>query len=602
MDNISSDLLFNLKNMTKAELMENLYLDDDVEMENFEVQSIPSDSDSLVQEDVISDTDDLNDDQVPSPFSDSDDDLEEDIITLKELQSRLLDKKRQLQNATTVLDSLNWNKSNPPFSNILDFTSASGVPDFIQNDIDHSPGSIFQYFFSNEFIDLLVFQTNLYAQQLAKPYKPTDNKEIKTFLGINLLMGVKRLPSYRDYWSSNKILHDSFISSLMPVKRFSWLLATLHLNNNLLQPQRNTPNFDKLYKVRPLINHLQDRFSSCFQLSKNIAVDESMIKYKGRSTIKQYMPKKPIKRGYKVWMLADQTGYCYKFEIYTGKTGDGVQKDLGSTVIKTLCLGLENKGHCLFFDNYFNSVPLMIYLQEKQIFACGTVNQTRKYLPSFLQDSKMKRGEFDFYTSNNGMLALKWKDKRAVSLLSNYHDSHETSTVKRKNKDGTVEDVLCPQLLIDYNKFMNGVDKFDQIKSTYEVDRKSHKWWHRIFFFFLDASIVNAFIIYKELNLEKMTMKDFRLAVAEYLISAPNIKKRCSDVSSPITIKKHKPFVPPTTRHSEANHQPTYSTRRRCALCSTKENQIRTNWFCSICRVPLCMGKQKHCFQEYHAR
>lgn len=147
MDNISSDLPFNLKNMTKAELMENLYLDDDVEMENFEVQSIPSDSDSLVQEDVISDTDDLNDDQVPSPFSDSDDDLEEDIITLKELQSRLLDKKRQLQNATTVLDSLNWNKSNPPFSNILDFTSASGVPDFIQNYIDHSPGAIFQYFF-----------------------------------------------------------------------------------------------------------------------------------------------------------------------------------------------------------------------------------------------------------------------------------------------------------------------------------------------------------------------------------------------------------------------------------------------------------------------
>lgn len=76
--------------------------------------------------------------------------------------------------------------------------------------------------------------------------------------------------------------------------------------------------------------------------------------------------------------------------------------------------------------------------------------------------------------------------------------------------------------------------------------------------FLLDACIVNAFIIYKNLNLEKMTMKNFRLAVAEYLISAPARQKRNSNVSSPMTIKKHKPFVPPEKRLTEANHQPTY--------------------------------------------
>lgn len=607
MDKFLNELPFTLKNMTEAELRENLYLDDDndAQNENFEMESIPSDNDSLVPEDEIAD--ELNDDMnvidpVPSFFSDLDDDSEEDTITLKELQSRILKEKQQFHQAKTVLDSLNWDKNNPPFSDILEFTSASGVPDFIKNDANLSPGSIFQHFFTNDFIDFLVFQTNLYAQQLSKPYKPTENKEMKTFLGINLLMGVKRLPSYRDYWSSNKLLHDPFISPLISVKRFSWILSNLHLNDNSIQPERNSPNYDKLYKVRPLINHLQDRFLTCFHLSKNISIDESMIKFKGRSTLKQYMPKKPVKRGYKVWMLADQTGYCHKFEIYTGKTGDGVEKDLGSRVIKMLCLGLESKGHCLYFDNFFNSVPLLLYLQEKKIYACGTVNSTRKYLPSFLQDNKMKRGEFDSYTSNNGLLALKWKDKRAVCLLSNYHDSRDKSTVKRKNRDGTVEDVPCPQLLIEYNKYMNGVDKFDQLKSTYGVDRKSHKWWHRIFFFFLDACIVNSFIIYKGLNLEKMTMKDFRLAVVEYLISVPDTKRRCSDQNSPITIKKHKPFVPTEKRLTEANHQPTYSTRRRCALCSTKENQVRTNWLCSTCCVPLCMGKEKYCFQAYHRR
>ena len=72
----------------------------------------------------------------------------------------------------------------------------------------------------------------------------------------------------------------------MPVKRFSWILSNLHCNDNVLQPQRNAPNFDQLYKVKPIISHLQERFETCFHLSKNILIDESMIKYKGRSSLK----------------------------------------------------------------------------------------------------------------------------------------------------------------------------------------------------------------------------------------------------------------------------------------------------------------------------
>ena len=30
-----------------------------------------------------------------------------------------------------------------------------------------------------------------------------------------------------------------------------------------------------------------------------------MVPFKGRSTLKQYMPKKPVRHGFKVWMLAD---------------------------------------------------------------------------------------------------------------------------------------------------------------------------------------------------------------------------------------------------------------------------------------------------------
>lgn len=157
-------------------------------------------------------------------------------------------------------------------------------------------------------MELLVFQTNLYAQQQGKPYTPTTLEEMRSFLGLNLLMGIKRSPSYRDYWSTAPELHDPFISKVMPVNRFGWLLSHLHLNDNILQPARDHPNFDKLYKVRPLLTELSKTFAENYLPTELLAIDESMIKFKGRSSLKQYMPKKPVKRGYKVWMLCASSG------------------------------------------------------------------------------------------------------------------------------------------------------------------------------------------------------------------------------------------------------------------------------------------------------
>jgi hypothetical protein len=51
-----------------------------------------------------------------------------------------------------------------------------------------------------------------------------------------------------------------------------------------------------------------------------MAVDESMVPFKGRSSIKQYLPMKHVKRGYKIWCLADsKTGFINHFEVYAGK-------------------------------------------------------------------------------------------------------------------------------------------------------------------------------------------------------------------------------------------------------------------------------------------
>lgn len=135
-------------------------------------------------------------------------------------------------------------------------------------------------------------------------------------------------------------------------------------------------------------------------------------------------------------MLCDKSGYCSKFDIYIVKTEESSEGGLGFRVIKKLMEGLEGKNHKLVFDNFFNSVELMLYLKEKSILAVGTINATRKHMPTFKIDKELKRGEFDWFTSGSGLAAFKWKDKRCVHLLSNFHDPTYTDTVQRREKMG----------------------------------------------------------------------------------------------------------------------------------------------------------------------
>ncbi|KAG5890409.1 hypothetical protein JTB14_026290 [Gonioctena quinquepunctata] len=103
-----------------------------------DAESIPSDNESSVGEDMNDDNLEDNSDDVPVPdiFSEPDSDTEEDIIPLKDLQARLLSKKHISQQRESLSDQPVWTKDNPPFENTTFFTSPSGVPDFIKNQTD----------------------------------------------------------------------------------------------------------------------------------------------------------------------------------------------------------------------------------------------------------------------------------------------------------------------------------------------------------------------------------------------------------------------------------------------------------------------------------
>ena len=140
--------------------------------------------------------------------------------------------------------------------------------------------------------------------------------------------------------------------------------------------------YDKLGKVQPIIEKLATVFCSIFNPHCDVAVDEAMIPFKGRSSLKQYMPKKPVKRGIKVWALADSVnGFISRFEIYTGKKGGGTEKDLGGKVVRALTEPYKDTHRHVYFDNYFTSIKLLVDLLQSGLYGCGTLRTNCKGFP-----------------------------------------------------------------------------------------------------------------------------------------------------------------------------------------------------------------------------
>lgn len=138
-------------------------------------------------------------------------------------------------------------------------------------------------------------------------------------------MGIVRLPQINHYWSQN--LGQEFFKSRLGIsrERFHALSKCMKFSDPAADENnvRGEEGFDRILKIRLLVEHLKDRCRSLFQPNRYISIDERMLRFKGRHTLKQYIPCKPDPYGFKLWALADsETGYLVDFNVYFGSTGD----------------------------------------------------------------------------------------------------------------------------------------------------------------------------------------------------------------------------------------------------------------------------------------
>ena len=188
-------------------------------------------------------------------------------------------------------------------------------------------------------------------------------------------------------------------------------------------------------------------------------------------------------------------------------------------VVLRLLAPICGRGHHLYTDNLYTSPGLFTELHVRGLEACGTLRLNRRGIPPEVKAS-MQKGERRTVVVNDKMAVVQWRDKRIVSILSTLHsDTPVDIECRSRHAPGGREVVQKPEAVVEYNKFMGGVDRGDQLLSYYGFPHRTVKWWRRAFFFLFDAAIVNSYIMYCTSQTgRRLSHEQFRITLAKQLL------------------------------------------------------------------------------------
>lgn len=303
------------------------------------------------------------------------------------------------------------------------------------------------------------------------------------------------------------------------------------------------------------------------------------------------------------------TGYTYRFVIYTGKAlANKPASQFGQSydVVMDLMKGLFASAYVLVVDNFYTSVVLAKNLLNKGTYMVGTVRRNRKYLPKVLTQAKLKPAERK-YCKSGDMLMCAFREKKSqtkpVLLMSTCSKPRGVNVTRASGKPAVV-----PEVVDTYNRHMGGVDLADQKVYAYEDERRSYKWYKKVFHNILHRACLNAYILYcqtmeqrKESHRDEpdFRAKDYRVisrekfikSIIDDLIGDFSDRGRIINSEAMHSCKLEK--LPKVNSNKGLLRQ----VERDCIMCSRRQagQRKRSCWYCSACNVGLC----RECFPKH---
>ena len=227
------------------------------------------------------------------------------------------------------------------------------------------------------------------------------------------------------------------------------------------------------------------------------------------------------------------------------------------------------------------------------------------------------------------MLCLVWQDLGTTQIMTIVHsvqDIEKSEYISHQKRRGiptnsTVttldgsEVLPIPLPIREYNKHMGGSDANAQCRSYYSADTRSVRYWWPLFQLLLDASVLNAFNIWKLLYPNStLSHVDFQHTIALNFTQNPLAMGR--KFASRLKIEGSNPMIQPPTHHFIQIDKKAYchacraraklKKKARTALAPIDRNQLlkrtrppQTTWGCAGCPGRACCHLVE-CFRELH--
>ena len=231
-------------------------------------------------------------------------------------------------------------------------------------------------------------------------WKDLNAADIKLFMAHVIVLSLVHKSAVHGYWSKNTLSHMLFFGKYLSRNKFQTILWHLYFIDVSSNHAPGLSGHEPLAHLRNIIAMAQYNFKHVYIPSAYVAIDKSTCAFKGRVKFLQY------KFHIKLFMVSEQqTGYMSAFLIYTGSECNelvqrNVTMDPSCSITTKTVMGLLDSGNlldmhrCVWFDNWFNSVELLLEMLVRDTCDAGTVRTNGKDLPKAVvgKQEKLKKG------------------------------------------------------------------------------------------------------------------------------------------------------------------------------------------------------------------
>ena len=318
-----------------------------------------------------------------------------------------------------------WRSNDPDFAHFPFTVQYPGVhfPSQPESELE-AP----QHFLTDKLLMALVTATNAYAviklsgKALSKnsvwcEWNDETLIEMKANLGVIMNMAMNVImnmamndkPDVKIFFSRNCTQYCLFFLDIFSQQHFLQIHWMFHMK--LLEP--TTAPITRGGRIHHFVNYFQKKCLELFTPGKNVAVDESTVKYEGQIIFKTYNPQKPTKWGMRVCIQSDcETGCISCFKSYFRqpttdvfpRPGDPFTTRIVIHLVDQLATQTEGAGYHIYTDRFYTSPALAVKLLEEGMHAIGTVQKNHKGVLEDLKRLHLKNHATKVYQHSSKML------------------------------------------------------------------------------------------------------------------------------------------------------------------------------------------------------